>query len=444
MKRGKAAGLDDLTAEHLQHSHPLLPCVLAKLFTLFIRTGYVPDQFGLSFTVPLRKVNNASKHLTVDDFRGISISPVLSKVFEHCVLSRYSVFLVTSDNQFGFKKSVGCSHAIYSVRCVIDRYINSGSTVNLCAIDISKAFDRMNHHGLFIKLMQRSLPVQLLTVFENWFFKCFTCVKWGSVYSSFYKLNCGIRQGGVLSPHFFAVYIDSIVTKVKSLGIGCQLGLVKFSIFLYADDILLLAPSIRSLQKLLDICECELRLLDLAINSKKSVCIRIGPRYSADCVELVTADGVKLKWVATLRYLGIYFLSGKTFRVCFDNAKKNFYRAFNAVFGRIGRAGSEEVILSLIKSKCLPSLLFGIEACPLNKTEIRSLNFTVTRVLMKIFGTFSDAIIQECQNYFDFPAAEFLVKKRTLIFLRKYSASTNAICAVFAVEANRQLATNQF
>ena len=113
------------------------------------------------------------------------------------------------------------------------------------------------------------------------------------------------------------------------------------------------------------------------------------------------------------------------------------------MFGRIGRAVSEEVILSLIKSKCLPSLLFGIEACPLNKTEIRSLNFTVSRVLMKIFCTYSDTIIRECQDFFDFPSADNLVKKRTLTFLRKFSASNNVLCAAFAVEANRQLAIIQ-
>ena len=90
--------------------------------------------------------------------------------------------------------------------------------------------------------MQQSLPVQLLLVFENWFDKCFTCVKWSSIYSGFLKLSCGSRQGGVLSPYFFAVYIDSIVSKVNSLGIGCHLGLVGFNIFLYADDILLLVP----------------------------------------------------------------------------------------------------------------------------------------------------------------------------------------------------------
>ena len=68
-----------------------------------------------------------------------------SKVFEHCILRRFSAFLTTSDNQFGFKKSLGYFLAIYCVRNIVNHYVSHGSTVNLCALDITKAFDRLNH-----------------------------------------------------------------------------------------------------------------------------------------------------------------------------------------------------------------------------------------------------------------------------------------------------------
>ena len=140
LERGKAAGLDTLTAEHLQNAHYLLPCALVKLFNLIILHGYIPDSWGLSYTVPLLKDKNSYKSLRTDDFCGISISCVISKVFEQCVLDRFSTFLATSDSQFGFKKATGCSHAIYTARSVINHYKQGGSTVNLPALDISKAF----------------------------------------------------------------------------------------------------------------------------------------------------------------------------------------------------------------------------------------------------------------------------------------------------------------
>jgi len=186
--------------------------------------------------------------------------------------------LTTADNQFGFKKSLSCSQAIYCVRNIVNHYVSNGNTVNLCALDITKAFDRMNHHGLFIKLMSHYIPVSLLEILEYWFSICSTCVIWNNVHSCMFKLTSGVRQSGVLSPYLFAVYIDNVIEHVKSLNVGCMFRRVNASIFLYADDILLLAPSICSLENLLLACETKLHELNLAINGKKSMCIRIGPR----------------------------------------------------------------------------------------------------------------------------------------------------------------------
>ena len=155
LKKNKAAGLDYLTAEHLQFSHPIVVSVMCKIFNITMSNGYVPASFGRSYMIPLPKGNAIlGKTLIVDDFRGISISPVLLKIFEHCILDRFSSFLATSDNQFGFKKGLSRSHAIYSIRSVIDEYVAGGSTVNVCALDLSNAFDRMNYFALFIKLMK--------------------------------------------------------------------------------------------------------------------------------------------------------------------------------------------------------------------------------------------------------------------------------------------------
>jgi len=72
--------------------------------------------------------------------------------------------------------------------------------------------------------MNRSIPVQLLSVIENWFALCLSCVKWGKATSYFYKLTTGVRQGGVLSPCFFGIFIDDLVKLVNKADSGCRIG----------------------------------------------------------------------------------------------------------------------------------------------------------------------------------------------------------------------------
>jgi hypothetical protein len=80
-----------------------------------------------------------------------------------------------------------------------------------------------------------------------------------------------------------------------------------------------------------------------------------------------------------IRYLGIYFTLSTRLRFSFDYAKRSFYRVANAIFGMVGRIASEEVTLHLLINKCIPELLFALEACTLTNSDLNALDFTVKR-----------------------------------------------------------------
>ena len=112
--------------------------ILSRLFNLILSSRYIPLGFKRSYIVPIPiPKDTRSKAVIYNDFRGIAISPALSKVFEYCFLECFQSLLVTEKNQFGFKKGISCSHAIYTVREFVDRHVLAGCTVNLCAIDLS-------------------------------------------------------------------------------------------------------------------------------------------------------------------------------------------------------------------------------------------------------------------------------------------------------------------
>jgi len=119
--------------------------------------------------------------------------------------------------------------------------------------------------------------------------------------------------------------------------------------------------------------------------------------------------------------------------------KKSFYRSFNAIFGKIGRIASEDVVMHLIKSKCIPILLYAVEACPVNRSLEKSLQFSVRRILMKIFKTRSSEIVTECQTYFDFYTVSTLIRKRKATFLYKLANSQNELCELFKFIVREEL-----
>ena len=125
----------------------------------------------------------------------------------------------------------------------------------------------------------------------------------------------------MLSPYLFALYIDSIVDRVRNSRFGCYIKDVCMSVLLYADDILLVAYSVSAVENLLHICEHELTLLDMSINTKKSACVRIGFCFRHTCSIISTADVREIRWADCVRYLGIHIMSAKNFACSLTDAK---------------------------------------------------------------------------------------------------------------------------
>ena len=138
------------------------------------------------------------------------------------------------------------------------------------------------------------------------------------------------------------------------------------------------------LQKLLDKCEQEFNWLGMSINVKKSCCMRVGPRYDAVCVNITTGDGRQLPWVKEIRYLGIHIVQSRHFKSATDNHKKSFFRSFNAIFGKVGRIATDEVIAycNLFFQSVYPCYCMVLESVSLTLSDVRSLDFTFNRFMI--------------------------------------------------------------
>ena len=133
-----------------------------------------------------------------------------------------------------------------TVKSVTKYYTQENSPVFTCFfLNASKAFDKINHYTLFQKLLDRETPIILVRILLFWYTKQTMCVKWGDCMSDYFYVSNGIRQGGILSPKLYSVYVDDISDYLVKSQIGCHIDNVCVNHVRYADDICLMAPSLQ-------------------------------------------------------------------------------------------------------------------------------------------------------------------------------------------------------
>jgi hypothetical protein len=213
--------------------------------------------------------------------------------------------LGTSDNQYGFKAEHSTDICIFALKSVASYYVDFNSPVYTCFLDASKAFDRVNHWTLFYKLLRRGVSVSVVRLLYFWYRNQKICVKWGNVLSETFHVANGVRQGSLLSPKLFALYLDDLSHRLRSSTAGCFINDACTNHFFYADDICLLAPSAAGLQTLLDICSSYGKEHDIAFNSLKSLYLVFRPCRFRMNVPHVYLDGSPIPAVKEAKYLGV-------------------------------------------------------------------------------------------------------------------------------------------
>ena len=133
-------------------------------------------------------------------------------------------------------------------------YCNQDTPVYMCFLDAKKAFDSVNHWTLAKKLLDRNVPLHIVKLLIFWYREQEFMVRWGNSLSMTFRCSNWIRQGGQLSPLLYNVYTDDLNHHLHATGVGCYVGGVWVNSLSYADDMVLLAPTVTALQTLLEVC----------------------------------------------------------------------------------------------------------------------------------------------------------------------------------------------
>ena len=207
------------------------------------------------------------------------------------------------------------------IKMVASHYIHNGSKVLGCFLDASKAFDRVDHGLLFQKLEKRGLPPPIINFLLSWYRKQTVRVQWSyNCLSSSFSISNGVRQGGVLSPYLFAVYLDSLLDELSFAGVGRSLFA---GAFCYADDVVLLAPCASALRKMLSICSSYANSHGLSFNAEKTQLICFSKSPHQDRKDVIYFNDVELIFSDHVLHLGHLLSSDLNESTKVQNPRRN-------------------------------------------------------------------------------------------------------------------------
>ena len=169
-------------SEHIKNSHPSIVVHLKFLFAVMMRHSFVPDSFTHGMIIPIVK-DKRGDMTSVQNYRPITLSSTISKLFEYYLLDRYSTYMPSDNLQFSFKHNIGCPNAIFLLRRVIEHFNDKESNIYIASLDAVKAFDRVNHYTLFSTLIKHGLPKCFVDIIVNWYSRSTVKVRWNNFLS---------------------------------------------------------------------------------------------------------------------------------------------------------------------------------------------------------------------------------------------------------------------
>ena len=425
ISNGKAAGMDGLSGESLKYANHILSVLLSICFTCMFKHCYLPIGMLNSVIVPLVKNKNGDLS-DRNNYRPIALSSTVSKVFENVIINRLEEYLWTSDNQFGYKAGHSTDLCVYALTEFIEYFKSRSTSVYVAFLDASKAFDKINHWVLFKKLIARSVPIYLVKVLYYWYQNQSMYVKWGSTMSSKFHVTNGVRQGGVLSPLLFNVYVNDLSVCLNKSGVGGSMNGTFVNHMLYADDICIISLSSSGLQQLLNICDDYCKLHDLVFNAKKSMCIYFSTTINKHCgLPVIYLGNSVCQFVQEVKYLGVIIHS--TMKTTIDVARqtRKFYLQANLLL-RNFRHCSDDVKCALFQTYCT-----NMYCCQLwfnsTKSSIKKLSTSYNSVLRRLLCISKPYSASNMFVSRRIPTFAELLRKSVYRFSKRIESSSNSI-----------------
>ncbi len=383
LKPGKAAGVDEIRPEMLKAMNQKGLEWLTRVFEVVWKTGKTPIDWQTGVVVPLHKKGDQKD---CNNYRGITLLSLPGKAYASVLHRRLSTVVndKIQDEQCGFRPGRGTTDQLFILQQISEKAWEYDKEVHVCFVDLEKAYDRVDRNLMWETLKEYGVDDQLVGAIASLYKASNSCVRVLGRKSDKFNVGVGLRQGCVLSPLLFIVYMDRIAR--RSLGQeSVMIGDVKISHLLFADDLAILASSSSDLQHALSRFASECEASSMKVNVTKTETIVIS-RKPTQCT--LHVSGVSLAQVEKFKYLGVEFTSDGRWEREIDRRIGSAAAVARQLSRGVlnGRCVSQQAKLAVYNTIFTPTLTYGHENWVLTERIRSRIQAAEMRVLRRIYG----------------------------------------------------------
>jgi hypothetical protein len=373
-----SAGHDGISVKLLKILSPALLSALTLMVNQSLITGIFPNQLKIAKIAPLFKKND---ELLVDNYRPVAILPSVSKFFEKIVFNQLYQYFKSNKlfciSQYGFRDNHSTELAAMELA---DRTLNDidNKSVSLAIfMDLSKAFDTLDHQILMQKLNFYGVQGTELLWFKSYLFNRFQYVELDSIKSSLAKLNTGVPQGSILGPLLFLIYMNDLTYSSDA-----------FKFILYADDTTLYTSLTSrddgSMQISADVAKIydwlATNKLSLNIDKTKYMIFHAPNKKINNNIVKISINNTEIERVNDFNFLGIHFNEHMSWKTHIDKLSSKLSK-ITGVLNRLKRVLPGDVMKVLYFSIVQSHLNYAILLWGFDGVRLKGIQKRIVRII---------------------------------------------------------------
>ena len=308
LKPGKGDVSGSYNSDLLKNCPDYFFFLLAAVFRSWLTHGTVTRSFLACAFLPL--VKGLKDPSLTASYRAVASSSLILKLLDYVILDLWGEQLASDSLQFGYKRGTSTTDCSWLVTSVADHFLRHGSPIKIATLDAKQGFDRCSWLKIFESLRLR-LPAVISRILMFVYTQQSAYTRWGSAISAPFGLSNSTRQGSVISPAIWCVYMEELIARLRKLGLGCSVHGVFMGVTVYADDVVILAPSRNALAEMLKVTEIFATEYKNVFSTNedpaksKSKCIYMtGKEVMQSYPAPVMLNGRPLPWVMSAAHLG--------------------------------------------------------------------------------------------------------------------------------------------